>query len=270
MKKIFCGLLLVPLMLLSSVAADASEDLTTLFQREHAFLIGQKESARRAMADAKSNHSARVRKLEAELKALEREVAKTGVKNDELFESVQKMEKRRKDISSRENVLKALYKKAVRELDRVEAEMKFEGPSEREPSIPVDVDAANFKNVSERALHLLRSATEVQETRAHFRNKDGKLVEGPILRFGGIGAQAIEPNGRRVLGPSEDGVLVDVDEDASHGSLTGLYVFEQLKEAAVIKKSPGLIDQVASFTPGLLLLGLFSLVSGLFVVLLKE
>lgn len=259
------------LILLSSSFALGDEDLATLFQREHAYLISQKESLRRQSGESQNAHQARMRRLESEIVSAEKEGAGLVVKNDESYARVQRLEKELREVQGREMALRGLYKKAARELGRAEAELRFEPAVETEPQLPAQIDVSSFSTIRDRALQAIDTASRVEEARAHYRDRNGRFVESRIRRFGAVAAHALTDGGARVLGPSEEGTLAEIEPASKlQNGLVGVYVFDHVKQKATILKAPTIIDHFASFAPAALLAGLFALVGGLFAVLIRE
>lgn len=284
MKSPIKKLMLVTTLMLmgASVAGAQAGDLEKTFQREYAFLLAQKEALQGQIRDQQKSHQAEMKKLLAEVKGLEGEVARRGVSNDVLFEDMQKLEKERRERAAREGSLLSTWKKAQKNLDEVEALLRFEAPEKREPVAPDNLNLAAFADLRRRSVEVLRASTQVSEQKGVYLSAEGRLIEGQLVRLGRVGAYGLNQGESHLLGPDGKGRLSVVEPDPQKASLHWLdstqasgrllpvFLFESLTEKAVLKKPATWADRLADSIPILLLAALFAMVGGLFFVLARE
>lgn len=252
-----------------SAIADES-DLMKAFQREYSFLSAQKASLMRDQQTSQKVYQDRIRKLEAQVSALESEIVKAGAQNDLRFEELQELERKKKEQKNRDGSLQALFKRAQKTLNENFQGLNFQMAEKTEPVVPDLVQVADFSEVKDQALELLQQSASVSEIRGAYKNRQGDLMEGPILRFGRIAAHALEGSQNKVLGPDGEGLLVELDTMEAGRGPWAFYLFENLMDKAVVKKKASVFDRFADALPIVVMGLMFALVGALFLMFARE
>lgn len=263
--------ILVLIGLLAGPVAGAQVDLKEAFQREHGYLVSQREVLARQQREQETRHRRELQALMGEVMRSEKALVAATSANDELFAEIQELEKKLREQNTREGSLAATLKKARKVLLEGEAGLKFEAVAKAE--IPTDsATPEDFVRVHRDALDLLRRSSSIERARLAVRDQEGQLKEREILRIGRVGAQSTGPLVRQVLGPAGDGSLQElgIKVEAAASGLTPVYLFDRLLEKAVIKRPATWVDRAANAAPVVLLGALFAMVGGLFWALARE
>jgi hypothetical protein len=263
-------LVLVSFSTYAQTPANSDGDLAKAFKREFSYLATQNEVLQKTEDVSKSQYLQKKKVLEAEIKALERKLAVMTTQNEVLNEEVQAFEKRKRESAAKKNSLASTFRKAQLALDDVRQELNLDlaKPEGRVQSPKVSVK--DYELLARESLQILKDSVRVQEIHASYLNETGDLVEGPILRFGRIGVQALQNGVKKVLAPTSEGVLQELKGANSAGPFVSLYVFENLKSASHLKKAAGFWDKLADAVPLVVLGALLLLVVGLFSLFARE
>lgn len=254
--------------------ALAQTDLLQAFQREHTYLTSQREVLRRQIRQQEKDHQAEMKELTSKTLKAERELVFQTTKNDELFQTVQELEKKWREQNSRDGSLAVTHKKARQVLADIQSGLRFETAARATSSTVLETPtAADIARLGTEALELLDASTRVERSRLAVRDSGGELREKEVLRIGRVGAQALDGDRLEVLGPAGDGTLQEIGVGASLsslGSLVPVYLFDRLNEKALVSRPASMVDRAASAAPAVLLGALFFLVAGLFWALARE
>jgi hypothetical protein len=245
-----------------------AEDLEKLFQREYTYLATQKNSYLSQQSVMKTRHDQRMKSLEAELAKMEKEFAKVTVDNEMAFQEVQKLESFLREDQNSANYLKRIYKNASESLFELNSDLAFNPEKKEFDQMSQDPKLENFQELSKDILKALNDSTMKKEIKGVYRKLNGDLVEGKMQRYGKLAVNMETPGGLKPLGPSSEGVLVELD--GKRFPAGALYIFEKLTEAAEAKKLPIWVDMLATAAPIFILSLMFFAVCGLFLALIRE
>lgn len=268
----FLALLLV-LISFSSYAETSSNpeaELSKAFRREFSYLATQNEVLQKTEETSKSQFLQKKKALESEIKALEKKLAVLTTQNEVLNEELQAFEKRKRDAASKKNSFASTYKKAQVMLNEVKQEISLDLAKPEEKVQDSKITLKDYELLAQESLQVLQDSVRIQELHASYLNETGDLIEGPILRFGRIGVQALQDGVKKVLAPTNEGVLQELKGAQSSGPFVSLYVFENLKSASHLKKAAGFWDRLADAVPLIVLGALLLLVVGLFSLFARE
>ncbi len=268
------------LFLLFSLFSWASTDaeLLTAYQKEFSLLVAQKEAIAQQEIQLKTNSQKQKTELTAKLKQLEQEFAGKQAANDRLFEAVQISEKRKREEQGRANALLSLWKRADREWREAEHSLQLRSDKLEIDSLPPEnLSVVDVAAVGQRAVLALQNSSTIEEIQGTFFTADERYVDSPLIRFGRVAAAAQRDQKFSLLGPDGDGKLKEMESSGdsvgaflqNSGALVSLYLFQSLKEKAVLKKPGGFLERLADFTPALFLAVLFAMVGWLFFQLAR-
>lgn len=260
----------------------ASEvDFQAAFQKEYAFLIAQKDSLLRQKSEVDRQTKKDLGELETILRSKEREFAQIQSSNEQLFESVQIADRKKKEESNLQGNLAILWKKAQSEVLETEESLSFSIPQQTATVFaPESLKIADIVTLGEKALSLIEQSSKVEELNGIWKAEDRSIKEGKILRFGRVGALGFVGSDVVVLGPDGEGFLKVVETAALKDSflaslqsgaetIVPLYLFQNLREKVSIKKSGGATEAMADLAPALFLALLFGMVGFLFFQLAR-
>jgi len=264
--KVVIGLLLALLV----TPALAQNDLRDAFQREHSFLVLQKENLIRQKSEGEKRHQSQLQALKKELIALDRKSLTLTSGNDALFQKIQELQQEKKSQLTRETSLLMTLKKAKQKLNEVEHALRFESAGKIEPELPANVSIAVLGEVIQSSVGLLTKSTLVEDFRAGYKSQSGDLVEGLVRRYGRGAAHVMNGAEIQVLGPDGKGQLQVVDVVQAGQGILPFYLFENLSQVAVVKKAATWTESVAGAVPVIFLLLMFGMVAGLFAAFVRE
>ncbi len=244
-----------------------ADDLEKLFQREYTYLVTQKNSYLTQEVQFKNKHKERVKVLDDELSKMEKELAKLTVENEVSYQEVQRMESFLRDNQNSENYLKRIYKNASEAVTELNSDLILTN-SKDEMVLPNAPKIEDFKALSQKIMDVLYASTKKEEIKGVYRNSKGDLVEGRFERVGKIAVNVNTQTGLKPLGPSPEGVLVEIE--GKKFSPDSLYLFEKITEQSDAKKLPDIVDKLATIAPILILSLMFFAVCGLFAALIRE
>jgi biopolymer transport protein ExbB len=171
--------------------------LEQAYQREFAFLQGQKADLERRLAELQDRMGAEQAALEAEIRALEAEVVEMGGEADRLEDRVFESELAVDTARENTDVLASTFLQADFSLE----EAYSPELGDRAPS------AEDVTGLFDAALGVLREAGSIRVENGEFFLTDGARVDGRIVRIGGIAAYGVSERGSGVLAPAGDGGL---------------------------------------------------------------
>jgi len=220
--------------------------LEQAYQREFAFLQGQKRDLARRLDEARERTSGEKSQLAGEIERLETSVIDLRGRADRLEDLV--FESERSVDSARENsdLLAATFTQADFTLeDAWSDELGNAAPG-----------AEDVRGLFEAALRFLNQGHETRREAGEFFLEDGTRVDGDILRVGNIAAYGLSDRGNGVLAPAGDGELKiwnDETGDAARALAGGqmpetlpIFLYESLNAEVERKAGKGVIETVES------------------------
>jgi len=220
--------------------------LEQAYQREYAFLQGQKRDLEQRLARLEDSIEAEKSQLQAEIRSLEGEVVDMRGRADRLDELV--LESERAVESARENsdVLASTFTQADFTLE--EAWTSTLG--DKAPG------AGDVRGLFDAALEYLERGQRAWRESGEFFLADGTRVDGEIIRVGNIAAYGLSARGNGALAPAGDGELkvwnAETAEDAealAAGEMPdpiAIFLFESLSSEVEQKTAKGLVETVNS------------------------
>ena len=220
--------------------------LEQAYQREFAFLQGQKRDLERRLAETAERVERERSGLQREIGALENQVIDLRGQGDRLDDLV--FESQRAVELARENsdLLGATFTQADFTLE----DAWTNELGERAPG------AEDVRALYAAALDFLGRGHQVRRTAGEFFLADGTRVSGEILHVGNIAAYGLSERGSGALAPAGDGELKiwnDTSAEAAAALAAGrmpeqlpIFLFESLNAEVERKVAKGVLDTVAS------------------------
>ena len=226
---------------------EQAPSLEQAYQREFAFLQGQKADLERRLQALRERSAREKSTLQQEIEALEVDVVEMRGRADRLDDLVFESERSVETARDNTDLLASTFMQADFTLgERFSPELG--------DSAPGDTDvAALFAAAIEQA----REYATTRRVDGEFFLADGTRVDGELIRIGRIAAYGISERGSGVLAPAGDGGLkVWESEEAQEvaGELAAggrpdalpLFIFESLATEVERSAAKGLIDVVRS------------------------
>jgi biopolymer transport protein ExbB len=216
--------LLLPAVALPSLAlaqdasAAAGEDARDLslreaYQREFAFLAGQKRQLEQRLEQVDRQAEQEERRLQAQLQALENELLQAEARQQTLQEQLSLAEQTAQSSVEDEQLVDVTLEQASVTL----SDYDVEGPPGKEGDERAELLALRF----EQAVQVLRRLSSVTKGPGTFFDKDGTKVEGQVFRVGRIAAYGVADEATGALAPAGGGKL-KIWRDASGATARGL------------------------------------------------
>ncbi len=242
--------------------------LEQAYQREFAFLQGQKTDLERRLARLQDRMAVEQQQLETEIRALEAEVVSMGGNADRLEDRVFESELAVDTARENTDVLASTFVQADFTLDDAYSPSFDDDEGDRAPA------AEDVSGLFDAALSTLREAGRVRIEDGEYFLTDGARVDGRIVRVGAIAAYGISERGSGVLAPAGDGGLKLWNEDTAETAralaagtvpdLLPIFIYESTATEVEKKGVKGVFDVIRSggvigwiiFFLGLLGLGL--------------
>lgn len=220
--------------------------LEQAYQREFAFLQGQKRDLEQRLAQMQDTVQAEKSRLEADIRSLEADVVDMRSRADRLEDLV--FESERAVEAARENtdLLAATFTQADFTLeDAWSADLGDQAPG-----------AEDVKGLFDAALAFLAKGHEVWREPGEFFLADGTRVDGEIIHVGNIAAYGLSERGDGALAPAGEGELkiwnTETAEQAqalASGQMPDplpIFLFESLNAEVEKKTAKGLFETVSS------------------------
>jgi hypothetical protein len=243
------------------------EEMQEAFEREYSFLTLQKESLLRQRDQWKKRQESRLERARLEVGELQRSVVSETHANDARFEEVDALEKRKRAMTAEGSSLEALYKRIGKVVADFEPGLALDSSAKALPATaPAELKLADFAGPLERAGSLITEASAHRRIHASYRDEQGELTEGPVLRLGRVAAYAEADGKRALLVPEGSGLLKAVSPGALTDGLRFSPVawFENLSVSVQLKRRPSWADQFSGAMPVVLLGLVFLIVLWLF------
>ena len=220
--------------------------LEQAYQREYAFLQGQKRDLEQRLARLEESIEAEKSQLESEIRSLESEVVEMRGRADRLDELVLESERAVESARSNSDALSATFTQADFTLeDAWNSELGDKAPG-----------AEDVRGLFDAALEYLDRSQRLWRESGEFFLADGARVDGDIVHVGNIAAYGLSGRGNGALAPAGDGELkiwnTETSEEAealAAGSMPdpiGIFLFESLKSEVEQKTAEGLFETVNS------------------------
>jgi len=231
-----------------SVAPPPQEQPPSLeqaYQREFAFLQGQKRDLERRLAGLRDTIESEKSSLDDEIRSLESEVVELRGRADRLDQLV--FESERAVEAARENAdaLGATFTQADFTLgDSWSPDLGVRSPT-----------ADDVRGLFDAALDYLADGHAVTREPGEFFLADGARVSGEILRVGNVAAYGLSPRGNGALAPAGEGELKIWDTgsaDAAEALAAGrqpdplsVFLFESLNAEVERQEARGLFELIS-------------------------
>lgn len=235
----------------SAAEAPAPEgqppSLEQAYQREFAFLQGQKRDLEQRLARARDTGRAERDRLEEQIRRLEREVVEMDARADRLEDRVFEAERGVQAARDNTDLLAATFTQADFTLG--DAWSDTAGAT----GAP---GAEEVRALFAAAAGVLEQAGRVRATPGEFFLTDGTRVSGQLLRLGNIAAYGISDRGTGALAPAGDGEF-KIWESASANAALALaageapsplpvFLFETLNNEVERKVAKGVFETVST------------------------
>jgi biopolymer transport protein ExbB len=219
--------------------------LRQAYQREFAFLTGQKEDLERRLSDLENRVEREQREMEQEIASLESRVVERRSRGDRLEEQVSESEVAVQTARDNAAQLAGIFTQADFTLgDDYSSEL-----GEQESPGPEDVEG-----LFDVSLDVLKRQSSVYKESGSFFLTDGTQVEGEIVRIGDVGAYGVSESGAGPLAPAGDNrfkIWNDEHAETARAVANGeapeplpIFIFESLDNEVESQKSQGLIETI--------------------------
>jgi len=226
---------------------EQAPSLEQAYQREFAFLLGQKTDLERRLQELRSRIESEKRGLEGEIRGLEATVVDRRGQADRLDTLVFESERSVESARDNTDLLASTFLQADFTLEDA-----YE-PSHGEAAPGTDDVAALF----DAAAKVLGQAGQVTRREGEFFLADGTRVSGQIIEVGQIAAYGISGQGQGALAPAGDGELkiwpaeagADVAQTLNRGGkpeTLALFAFESLANEVDIQDDKSVLDVIES------------------------
>lgn len=199
--------------------------LRDAYQREFAFLAGQKRQLSQRLGQVKTQTRSDQQKIQAEIQSLESKLLGLEGRSQDIREQLLVAEQAQQTSVDDEQLVSATLEQARTTL----ADYGIEVPEAKD-----DADRAALLNARfDKAVELLKRLSSVSRTKGEFFGKNGMKVDGEIIRVGRIAAYGVSDKASGALAPAGGGKLKiwkDADGDtaralAKNAPTTSLSVF---------------------------------------------
>ena len=223
---------------------EQAPSLEQAYQREFAFLQGQKRDLERRLAELRDTIESEKSALQAEIRSLEGEVVEMRGRADRLDQLV--FESERAVEAARENAdaLSATFTQADFTLE----DSWSPDLGERSPT------ADDVRGLFDAALDYLADGHAVTREPGEFFLADGTRVSGEIVRVGNVAAYGLSPRGNGALAPAGEGELKiwDTESAAAAEALAAgrqpdplpVFLFESLNAEVERQEARGLFELI--------------------------
>ncbi|MEE4296480.1 MAG: MotA/TolQ/ExbB proton channel family protein [Wenzhouxiangella sp.] len=230
----------------ASEVVEQPPSLKQAYQREFAFLQGQKADLERRLNAFRQTAERERGQLQADIEALERQLieltAQADLLEDQVFESERSVDAAAENV----NLLAATFQQAEATIDA------YEAPALSVDAVPAESDVqALFAAVSD----ALRSRGQVRRESGEFFLVDGTRVEGEIIRVGSIASFGISERGAGTLAPAGEGELKlwnETSAEAARALAAGqlvsplpIFIYENLRAEVEQAVSRGFFGKIA-------------------------
>jgi biopolymer transport protein ExbB len=180
--------------------------LEQAYQKEFAFLQGQKRDLERRIAEFRERAEQERRQLESDIAALESEVVELGSRAERLDEQVFESERSVEAARDNVNLLANTFLQAEATLD------DWQAPALEGDEVPRAEDLASMFSAG---IAQLSEAASVRRGEGEFFLDDGTRVSGQLVHVGRIATYGISDRGAGALAPAGEGELKLWNEDSA-------------------------------------------------------
>ncbi len=227
------------------VAAQAPS-LEQAYQKEFAFLQGQKRDLERRIDEFTETSQSDRQELQSQIRSLERQVVEATSRGDRLDEQVFESERSVEAARDNVNLLANTFLQAEATIDGWEAPA-LEGD---EVPRPEDITA-----MFDTALAELERRGGVRRDSGEFFLADGTRVSGDIIHVGRIASYGVSERGAGALAPAGEGELKLWNEDSAEAaralaagqvvSPLPIFIYETLSAEVEKKGAKGVLETIA-------------------------
>lgn len=225
--------------------------LEQAYQREFAFLQGQKRDLERRLARFRETREQERSQLQAEIRALENRVVEMRGRADRLDDLLFESERAVEGARENSDLLGATFTQARFTLEEAMLEGTWNPNSgDKAPG------AEDVGGLFDAALAYLDRGHRVRRSTGEFFLADGTRVDGDIIHVGNIAAYGLSARGNGALAPAGDGELKiwsTESGDAARALAAGqmpdplpVFLFESLNAEVERKAARGVIETVNS------------------------
>jgi len=226
--------------------AEQAPSLEQAYQREFAFLQGQKRDLERRLAEFEQSSEADRQALEADIRMLERRVVELTSRGDRLDEQVFESERSVEAARDNVNLLANTFLQAEATIDG------WQAPALESDQVPRPED---ITAMFETALGELDRRGAVRRVDGEFFLADGARVNGEIIHVGRIASYGLSERGAGTLAPAGEGELKLWNEESAEaaralaaGQLVSplpIFIFETLSAEVEKKGAKGVFETIA-------------------------
>jgi biopolymer transport protein ExbB len=227
---------------------SAREELMRAYQKEYAFLVGQKRELEQRIERFEQQSRQEVAEVEQSISALQETVLSLESDAEALQERINEMERRREAARQNADVLNATFQQAGATFsDHGRDFMNSEAYNQR----PQDEQLAL---VFERSRGLLGDLSSIRREPGAFYAQGGGKIEGTLIHVGDIATFGVAEQAAGVLAPAGGGELKIWEQPAAEtaralangGSpeVLSLFLYDSLDSAVESTKTGGVIAKI--------------------------
>ena len=220
--------------------------LEQAYQREFAFLQGQKRELEQRLAQMRDTVQAEKSRLQSDIRSLESEVVEMRSRADRTEDLVFESERAVQTARENTDLLASTFTQADFTLeDAWSADLGDQAPG-----------AEDVKGLFDAALAFLDKGHEVWREPGEFFLADGTRVDGDIIHVGNVAAYGLSQRGNGALAPAGDGELkiwntetAEQAEALAAGQMPDplpIFLYESLNAEVEKKTAKGLFETVSS------------------------
>ncbi len=233
--------LLLSTSLYANVNLDKKSQLPSLvktYQREIAFLMAQKRNLEKRLNTIEDDYAAKTKKVKSQIKSNQDKLVSLTRSNEILDQKLLEAERNLESKDEQNSLLETTLHQGMTSLD-----IKID---EKSP-LGERIDFL-FQN----ALKSLTHQTEVRVVREKYFDREGKLIDGDVVRFGHIARFSKVNNELGLLLPVGEGRFKMTGETTSltalktNGSSLPLFLYESDQKGMEIKKEKSFMDTLAA------------------------
>ena len=229
-----------------ATVATQAPSLEQAYQREFAFLQGQKRDLQRRLDEFEQASEADRDQLQADIRSLERRVVEATSRGDRLDEQVFESERSVETARDNVNLLANTFLQAEATVDG------WQAPTLEGDEVPEDSDVSAMFEATRSELE---DRGSVQRKNGEFFLADGTRVEGEIIQVGRIASYGVSDRGAGVLAPAGEGELKlwnDETGEKARALAAGqtvsplpMFVYETLSSEVEQKGTQGVFETIS-------------------------
>jgi len=229
-----------------ATVATQAPSLEQAYQREFAFLQGQKRDLQRRLDEFEQASEADREQLQADIRSLERRVVEATSRGDRLDEQVFESERSVETARDNVNLLANTFLQAEATVG------SWQAPTLEGDEVP---EGSDVSAMFEAAHSELEDRGSVQRESGEFFLADGTRVEGEIIQVGRIASYGVSDRGAGVLAPAGEGELKlwnDETGETARALAAGqtvsplpMFVYETLSSEVEQKGTQGVFETIS-------------------------